>query len=155
MRCHQPLCSCAGQAQCSGTIRLRSIRTGSVVRDGDRKYLYFYSDGQSELYNLKEDNGETKNLIDTMPEKAAAMKGLLDAELKKHNATSPTAVPVNPSRRGRKKCAEKNQITNYPTKTNSSAIMLKLRMSMVAGLCWLVSILGFRGSESGRDCRWL
>ncbi len=35
-------------------------------------------------------------------------------------------------------CAEKNQITNYPTKTNSSAIMLKLRMSMVAGLCWLV-----------------
>ena len=78
------------------------VRTGSVVRDGDRKYLYFYSDGQSELYNLKEDNGETKNLIDTMPEKAAAMKGLLDAELKKHNATSPTAVPVNPSRRGRK-----------------------------------------------------
>ena len=33
------------------------VRTGSVVRDGDRKYLYFYSDGRSELYNLKEDLG--------------------------------------------------------------------------------------------------
>ena len=51
------------------------VRTGSVVRDGDRKYLYL-PDGQSELYNLKEDNGETKTLIDTMLEKAAAMKGL-------------------------------------------------------------------------------
>ena len=32
---------------------------GSVVRDGDWKFLYFYSDRRSELYNLKDDIGET------------------------------------------------------------------------------------------------
>ncbi len=82
---------------------------GSVVRDGDWKFLHFYSDGRSELFNLKEDIGETKNLIDTMPEKAAAMKAQLDAELKKHNAIIPTAVPVKASRPARAKSAVKQQ----------------------------------------------
>ena len=54
---------------------------GSVVRNGDWKYLYFYFDGRSELYNLKDDVMEGNNLAQVMPEKAAAMKALLDAEL--------------------------------------------------------------------------
>ncbi|MFN3194232.1 MAG: sulfatase, partial [Aureliella sp.] len=80
---------------------------GSVIRDGDWKYLYFYAVGRGELYNLKEDIGETKNLAASMPEKAAAMKALLDAELKKHNALIPTAVPAKASRPVRKQRAQR------------------------------------------------
>ena len=47
---------------------------GSVVRDGDWKYIYFYSDGRSELYNLNDDIGETKNLAALNPKKAKKMK---------------------------------------------------------------------------------
>ena len=71
---------------------------GSVVRDGDWKYLHFYADGRSELYNLKNDIGEKKNLAQAMPDKAAAMKALLDAELKEHKAIVPTPDQI-PSKR--------------------------------------------------------
>ena len=76
---------------------------GSVVRDGDWKYLYFYSDRRSELYNLKDDIGETTNLIAAMPEKADELKRQLDSVLKVHNAVIPNAVPANPQRKARKK----------------------------------------------------
>ena len=76
---------------------------GSVVRDGDWKYLYFYSDRRSELYNLKDDIGETTNLIAAMPEKADELKRQLDSVLKVHNAVIPDAVPANPQRKARKK----------------------------------------------------
>jgi len=76
---------------------------GSVVRDGDWKYLYFYSDRRSELYNLKKDIGETTNLIAAMPEKADELKTKLDSVLKAHNAVIPDAVPANPLRKARKK----------------------------------------------------
>ena len=72
---------------------------GSVVRDGDWKYLHFYADGRSELYNLKNDIGEKKNLAQAMPEKAAAMKALLDAELKQHKAIVPTPDQIPPKRK--------------------------------------------------------
>jgi arylsulfatase A-like enzyme len=67
---------------------------GSVIRDGDYKYLHFYADGRKELYNLTDDSGETKNLVASMPEKAAKMKAQLDAMLKKHDAVIPVLVPV-------------------------------------------------------------
>ena len=69
---------------------------GSVIRDGDWKFLRFYRDGREELYNLKDDIGETKNLLSSMREKAAEMKAQLDAALKAHNATIPIAVPAKP-----------------------------------------------------------
>ena len=69
---------------------------GSVIRDGDWKFLRFYRDGREELYNLKDDIGETKNLLASMREKAAEMKAQLDATLKAHNTTIPTAVPAKP-----------------------------------------------------------
>ena len=80
---------------------------GSVVRDGDWKYLYFYSDRRSELYNLKKDIGETKNLIAAMPEKADELKRQLDSVLKAHKAVIPDAVPANPLRKARKKNRQK------------------------------------------------
>jgi len=80
---------------------------GSVVRNGDWKYLYFYSDRRSELYNLKKDIGETTNLIAAMPEKADELKRQLDSVLKAHNAVIPDAVPANPQRKARKKNRQK------------------------------------------------
>ena len=80
---------------------------GSVVRDGDWKYLYFYSDRRSELYNLKDDIGETTNLIAAMPEKADELKRQLDSVLKAHNAVIPDAVPANPLRKARKNNPQK------------------------------------------------
>jgi len=80
---------------------------GSVVRKGDWKYLYFYSDRRSELYNLKKDIGETTNLIAAMPEKADELKRQLDSVLKAHNAVIPDAAPANPQRKARKNNGQK------------------------------------------------
>jgi arylsulfatase A-like enzyme len=67
-------------------------KPGSVIRVGAWKYLRFYEDGREELYNLKDDIGETKDLARSMPEKAAEMKAQLDAVLKAHDAAIPTDV---------------------------------------------------------------
>lgn len=42
----------------------------NCIRIGDWKYV----DGSKELFNLKDDVGETKNLIDTHPEKAEELR---------------------------------------------------------------------------------
>ena len=41
-----------------------------AVRNGDWKLIEFFEDGRLELYNLKDDMAETKNLAKKMPEKA-------------------------------------------------------------------------------------
>jgi len=82
-------------------------RPGSVIRVGDWKFIQYYDDGREELYNLKDDIGETSNLARSMPEKAAEMKTQLDAVLEAHNATIPTSVPEKPSRPARKKRAKR------------------------------------------------
>jgi arylsulfatase A-like enzyme len=84
-----------------GVPHIAHSKPGSVIRIGDWKYLRFYEDGREELYNLKADIGETKNLVASMPEKAAEMKAQLDTVLKAHKATIPTSVPKKPSRPGR------------------------------------------------------
>ena len=90
-----------------GVPHIAHSKPGSVIRAGDWKYLRFYEDGREELYNLKDDIGETNNLARSMPEKAAELKTQLDAVLKAHNATIPTAIPAKPSRPARKKTAKK------------------------------------------------
>lgn len=42
----------------------------SLVQMGDWKLMEFLEDGRLELYNLREDVGETKNLVNSMPAKA-------------------------------------------------------------------------------------
>ena len=68
---------------------------GSAIRIGDWKYLHFYEDGRRELYNLKDDIGETVNLVKRSPEKAAEMKTKLDAILKEHGAKIPIRVSTS------------------------------------------------------------
>ena len=91
----------------TGFVDIAHSKPGSVIRAGDWKYLRFYEDGREELYNLKDDIGETNNLARSMPEKTVELKTQLDAVLKAHNATIPTAVPAKPSRPARKKTAKK------------------------------------------------
>lgn len=47
---------------------------GSSIRMGDYKLIEFFEDGRLELYNLKDDVSETKNLATEMPEKAKIMR---------------------------------------------------------------------------------
>ena len=82
-------------------------KPGSVVRDGDWKYLYFYNDKRSELYNLKDDIGEKNNLIASMPKKAKQLKTQLDSVLKAHNAIIPGAVPARSESKVRNKKHQK------------------------------------------------
>jgi arylsulfatase A-like enzyme len=97
-----------------GVPHIAHSHPGSVIRDGDWKYLRFYTDGREELYNLSDDIGETKNLAAAMPEKAAELKAQLDAVLKKHNAAIPAAVPPKPKRRAKKKGTAAQPATDQP-----------------------------------------
>jgi len=59
-------------------------RPNSSMRQGPWRLYKFYFDGPNrehryELYNLKKDIGETKNLAEKFPDKVLAMTGLLDA----------------------------------------------------------------------------
>ncbi|MCP4313864.1 MAG: sulfatase [Bacteroidetes bacterium] len=66
---------------------------GSAIRSGDWKFINYYGDGRQELYNLKDDIGESDNLCGRMPEKAAKMKAMLDDMLKEHGAKIPAPDP--------------------------------------------------------------
>jgi arylsulfatase A-like enzyme len=54
-------------------------KPGAAVRLGDYKLIEFFDPGLVELYNLKEDIGESKDLMGQMPEKAQEMLELLHA----------------------------------------------------------------------------
>lgn len=45
-----------------------------AVRAGDFRLVEFYEDNRAELYNLKDDLGETRDLTATLPEKTAALR---------------------------------------------------------------------------------
>ncbi|MEZ4707456.1 MAG: sulfatase [Caldilineaceae bacterium] len=50
---------------------------GSSVRLGDYKLIEFFEDGRLELYNLRKDVSEERNLIDAEPEMAVRLHALL------------------------------------------------------------------------------
>jgi arylsulfatase A-like enzyme len=72
---------------------------GASVRQGDYKLIRFFHDGPNfahrfELYNLKEDIGETTNLADTMPERVRAMDTLIEGFLSDTHAVLPRPNPA-------------------------------------------------------------
>ena len=68
----------------------------SAVREGDFKLIEFFEDGgRVELYNLKTDPNEEKNLAASMPEKAAALTKTLRAWQKETGATLPLGPNLN------------------------------------------------------------
>lgn len=62
----------------------------SLVQSGDWKLMEFLEDGRLELYNLREDIGESKNLAAAMPEKAAELHARLKAWREQIQAPMPT-----------------------------------------------------------------
>ncbi len=64
-------------------------RMGSAIRSGDHKLIKYYDDDSVELYDLKNDIGESKNLANELPEKANQMRTDLEAWLTKTGASQP------------------------------------------------------------------
>ena len=64
-----------------------------AVREGDWKLIEFFEDGRLELYNLKDDLGETTNLAARAPDRAAGLRARLDAWRKDVKAQMPRRTP--------------------------------------------------------------
>jgi len=64
-----------------------------AVRQGDFKLIEFYEDNHVELYNLRDDIGEQRNLAGQMPDKAAALRDRLHEWLKAVGAQMPERNP--------------------------------------------------------------
>jgi arylsulfatase A-like enzyme len=68
-------------------------KPGGAVRQGDWKLLEHYEDGKLELYNLKEDVGEAKDLAEQNPDRVRRLHGLLRAWRHSVAAQMPTTNP--------------------------------------------------------------
>lgn len=65
----------------------------SAVRKGDLRLVEFFEDDRVELYNLKDDIGETKDLAAAMPEKARELRKILADWRASVGAQMPTPNP--------------------------------------------------------------
>ncbi|MGC9328482.1 MAG: sulfatase, partial [Candidatus Hinthialibacter sp.] len=64
-----------------------------AIRRRDFKLIEFFEDGKLELYNLKEDIGETHNLAERMPEKTQELHNLLQSWRREVQAQMPYSNP--------------------------------------------------------------
>jgi arylsulfatase A-like enzyme len=65
----------------------------SAIREGDFKLIEFFEDGgHVELYNLRDDPGEQRDLARTMPEKVRSLTAALHAWQRDTKAAIPTAA---------------------------------------------------------------
>jgi len=71
------------------------MRPAGAIRRGDFKLIEFYEDGALELYNVREDIGERKNLVLNQPEKAKELHAALAAWCKSVGAQMPIPTPEN------------------------------------------------------------
>ncbi|RLS52939.1 MAG: aryl-sulfate sulfohydrolase [Planctomycetota bacterium] len=81
-----------------GTWRTTPV---SVIQSGDWKLMEFLEDGRLELYNLKEDIGESSNLVKTMPDKTRDLHQQLWAWRAEVHAPMPQ--PNQPGESGNKR----------------------------------------------------
>jgi arylsulfatase A len=66
---------------------------GGAVRLGDWKLIEFYEDGRLELFNLRHDPGERRNLAAMEPKRAAGLRARLDKWRKEQGASMPRPNP--------------------------------------------------------------
>jgi arylsulfatase A-like enzyme len=91
----------------SGRNTWRTTPVG-VIRAGDWKLMEFFEDGRLELYNLREDIGEQRNLAAETPEKAKQLQERLArwrAEVKAPMPTPNEPVDPGPDERSRRRRA--------------------------------------------------
>jgi arylsulfatase A-like enzyme len=81
---------------------------GGTIRDGDWKLIEFFETGRLELYNLKNDIGERRDLAASQPEKLKDLHAQLLAWRKATNAPMPTKnVATEKSGKPRKRKKQK------------------------------------------------
>lgn len=68
-------------------------RAGGAVRQGDFKLIEYYDSGRRELFNIAQDLGESQNLIEREPQRAAQLADQLAAWRKNVGAEMPTPNP--------------------------------------------------------------
>lgn len=68
-------------------------RPGGAVRAGDWKLIEYYETGELELYNLREDVGESRNLAAEQPEMARRLQRMLADWRRSVGATMPLPNP--------------------------------------------------------------
>lgn len=78
---HYPHYHCAGETP------------SSAIRMGDYKFIRHHEDGKREFYTLREDIGETNNVVSVMPAQAAALEAKLDEWLTATGAYIPVPDP--------------------------------------------------------------
>lgn len=81
-----------------------------MIRSGDWKLLEFFEDGRLELYNLRKDLSETRDLAKSNPRKTRELHKKLQSWRKEINAPMPT--PNTPSLEPQKASPGKNQQKN-------------------------------------------
>ena len=62
----------------------------STIRSGDWKLIYYYRNQSFELFNIKNDIGELKNMANTYPDKVKKIATALGSYLKSVDAQRPT-----------------------------------------------------------------
>ena len=65
-----------------------------MVRSGDWKLLEYFEDGRVELFHLKADPGETRDLAGSDPAKAAELRAKLENWRKSVGARLPVKNPA-------------------------------------------------------------
>lgn len=69
--------------------RYEDVTPYSIVRSGYWKLIHYYEDGSDELFNLKDDIAEARNVADRLPKKRQELRGKLDAFLDRTEAKVP------------------------------------------------------------------
>jgi arylsulfatase A-like enzyme len=80
----------------SGPGRWRTTPVGTI-QAGDWKLMEYFEDQRLELYNLREDIGETNNLASKMPEKAQELRSMMVAWRKEVGAIMPVPNTEKPT----------------------------------------------------------
>src|SRR5262249_34102357 len=88
---------------------------GGAIRDGDWKLLEFFEGGRLELYNLRDDTGERRNLAREMPERVKELHARLVTWRERIGAPRPrpraasddAPVPAPKPQRAKKKAARR------------------------------------------------
>ena len=87
----------------------------SAVRQGDFKLIEFHEDHHAELYCLKDDIGETKELSARLPDKARQLRQLLADWRTKVGAQMPTPNPkFSPARNAKRAVAQLDRMVQEP-----------------------------------------
>lgn len=86
----------------------------AIIRTGDWKLIHYYEDGHDELYNIRKDVGEQRDLLSSQPEMAKTLRTQLDAWLKDTGARIPAPDPrFDPGKK-------KTQLENMRTKRKAA-----------------------------------